>query len=60
MYVHKGKRGFVVTVRSVLTDGSLGESESFSVYESDKKLSRRELVDLLQSVIDQTNKENKR
>lgn len=59
MYVHKGKRRFFVTVREVNNDGTLGESESFSVYESDVKMDRKTLVEKLIDTINKTNKHEK-
>jgi hypothetical protein len=59
MYVHKGKRKFFVTIREVREDNALGESESFSVYESDIKMSREELSEYLINAINKTHKGEK-
>lgn len=59
MYVHKGKRKFFITVREVKDDNTLGESESFSVYESETKMSRKELVKYLIEMINKTHKGNR-
>jgi hypothetical protein len=56
MYVHGGKRRFFVTIREVREDNTLGESESFSVYESDTKMSREELAKYLIKAINKTHK----
>lgn len=54
MYVHEGKRRFFVTVREVRDDNTLGESESFSVYDSETKMDRRQLIDRLVKAINET------
>ena len=46
-----------MTLREVRDDNTLGESESFSVYESEQKLNRTELRELLENAITSTNKE---
>lgn len=56
MYVHEGKRRFFVTVREIREDNTLGESESFSVYDSETKMTRKQLVNYLINKINQTNK----
>lgn len=56
MYVHKGKRRFFVTIREVKDDNTLGESESFSVYESETKMNRSKLVEYLIEQINSTHK----
>lgn len=57
MYVPKGKRKFFITVREVRADNVLGDSESFSVYDSEVRMTRRELVDFLTQKINETDKD---
>jgi len=59
MYVHEGKRKFFITIREVREDNTLGESESFSVYESDIKMSREEFAKYLIDAINKTHKGEK-
>jgi len=56
MYVHEGKRIFFVTIREVRDDGTLGESESFSIHDSETRMNRTDLVKLLIETIDKTDK----
>ena len=51
MYVPEDKRKFFVTVREVEDDGTLGKSESFSIYESELKLTRSEVVQKFKDLI---------
>ena len=55
MYVHKGKRRFFVTIREVKEDNTLGESESFSVYDSNTKMNRSQFTKYLIEMINRTN-----
>lgn len=59
MYVHKGKRRFFVTVREVRDNNTLGDSESFSVYDSHTKMSRKELAEFIINKINETNKKGR-
>lgn len=56
MYVHNGKRKFFVTIREVKNDNTLGESESFSVYNSETSMNRSKLVKYLIHKINETHK----
>ncbi len=56
MYVHKGKRKFFMTIREINEDNSLGNSESFSIYDSKTSMNRKELVKFLIDKINETNK----
>lgn len=59
MYVPSDKRKFFVTVREVEEDGTLGKSESFSIYESERKLTRSEVIDMFKEQINSTHKGKK-
>ena len=56
MYVHKGKRKFFVTIREVNEDNTLGDSESFSVYESETKMNRSKFTNYLIERVNETHK----
>lgn len=60
MYVPENdKRKYFVTVREVKEDGVLGTSQSFSIKESETKLNRQQIVDLLKDAINSTHKGKK-
>lgn len=54
MYVPSDKRRFFVTIREVEEDGTLGKSESFSIYESEKVLTRQKVVESFKELINST------
>ena len=58
MYVHKGKRGFFVTIREVNVDNTLGDSESFSIYKSKINLTREELATKIIEVVNKTHQKS--
>jgi hypothetical protein len=60
MYVHEGKRKFYVTIREVRDDNTLGESESFSVYDSKINMDRTEFTRFLIAKTNQTSKRGKK
>lgn len=57
MYVHEGKRKYYVTVREIEKDNTLGESESFSVYESQTVMDRSDFAKYLIKKVNETHKE---
>jgi hypothetical protein len=54
MYAKEDKRCFMVTIRQINDDGSHGKSMTFSVYESDKKMTLKELYDYLKKKVNET------
>lgn len=56
MYVPTGKRKFFITIREVKEDNTLGESESFSINDSETRMNRIELVKYLIDKINETHK----
>ena len=60
MYVPRKRRRYFITVRDVKPDNSLGESTSFSVYDSGVIMNKKKLIRCLIQKINETEKNDEK